>query len=180
MRVVIVLVLAVILSSCSVKKESFYLLNGAKEIQSSISYEGSLGVAKIELPEYLKSDKLAIKLSPNHIVFRDERWIDAFGEMLRERLIKFLKNSLHTQKVYKYPWKLDRVPQKVLKITVNEFIYDKSKGSVVLDADYNIGSKSAHFYKVLESGSDSEAIVEKMNRLFGELEREIVKFLDAL
>ena len=119
MRYAILLVLTLFLSSCSYKSDGYYLLNTAKAINHhKATYRGTLGVAKIELPDYLKGDRLAVKLTPNHIVYRDEKWIEGFGEMLRDRVIKFLKNSLHNQKIYKYPWKVDRVPQKVLKIKI--------------------------------------------------------------
>jgi len=122
-------VLAAILffAGCSVKEPGPYRYVSLE--QCEVAQPRDLGIEEVELPDY----------------FVDERFVYKEGTLLGylpQRIARDPADFLTRCAAKKlggcaYPWDCDKRPQKVVKIRIDEYYYDKDRGAVVLvlDAD---------------------------------------------
>ncbi|BCD61558.1 hypothetical protein NitYY0826_C0413 [Nitratiruptor sp. YY08-26] len=76
-----------------------------------------IGVADVELPDYLLIDKILVQEE-------SERFIDFAlagepDELLTKRLIAYLRSYLGNENVLHYPWEGDKVPRCIVKLHVD-------------------------------------------------------------
>jgi uncharacterized lipoprotein YmbA len=135
----------------------------------------SIGVKRVKLPLYMKSERLAIKDRDHHIVYRDDKWLGDLESFLTDRLISDIKRSLKKANVKGYPWSVDKRPFEVLEVEIEDFIYEE--GKVFLKAFWRVNDREFFFDEATKSQSDSDSIVDSMNTLFMKLEKRVIESL---
>ncbi len=185
MKTILLLCLTLIFSSCSIKSKSYYLLEGDKTILQTHPKPAVIGIAKIELPRYFNQNDLAVKASDNRVIFiQKANWISDMDEQLTTTLIRYLKRYFNTTDIFYYPWESEKKIQTIVKLRIENFIYQKQKGEVILDASWEIRggghSKAKFFHTQIPSADDSDAIVKAMDKAFAKLELQIARSLQSI
>ena len=173
---------ALFLGGCSIVGKNYYILLDTTPIEVlSISKSiSSIGVANIELPEYLLKGGIPIHDKAQNISFStSDFWGVAMDKELSNRLISYIQKRLNMPEVYNYPWGVRGVKiSSKLYLKISHFI--AKENIVYLDAswqwiDQNGDAKSYLFSKKVESKSENiKDVVEGMNHAFRKLEESIV------
>ncbi len=173
--------IGVILLGCSIRSQSYYLLEGTKNVQETRSLKQSVGIENITLPRYFDQANVAIKEGKNRISFLSSaHWVSHMNEHLTGVLISYLKHLFHTTDIYLYPWDVSKGVDKKVRIKIENFIYfDKY---VHLDASWEIvdkkGKKVAKFFHTkVSSSNNTKDIVRQMDVAFSAFEEAIAKSL---
>ncbi len=173
--------IGVFLLGCSIRSKGYYLLEGAKNVQTKRHLNQSIGIENITLPRYFNQANVAIKEGENRISFiSNAAWVSQMNEHLTGVLISYLKHYFNTSDVYLYPWDVSRGVDKKVHIMIESFIF--SGREVVLDASWEIvdkrGKKVAKFFHTkVPSSSDTKEIVKQMDVAFSQFEEAIARSL---
>ena len=176
MRHLIVIVISLFLIGCSGKKSQYLLPNST--IGSVKSIKTQIGVKKIELPSYLKNDKIVIK-EGLQIKRLNANFVTSADELFTNRAIKDFKKALNNPNVFLYPWDVDKKKGYIITIVIDEFIYEDSK--IHLSGSYYIKSSSekvlnsSNFDMYRVSSKEIDNILQNMSTLFDELIEQIAK-----
>ena len=162
----------------------YFVLAGAFD---NIEESGHLQIAieRIELPSYLQSQKIAIKISAHEIIYAEHyRW----AEELETSVAKIIRNRLrvnnHIKSVSVYPWKDSVEYDYRIRLIIHHFEGDY-QGNITLAADWKVVNKAGN---VLTNnteqltgfwdGSDYNQMVEGMNELLLQLCSKISEVLN--
>jgi cholesterol transport system auxiliary component len=122
--------------------------------------------------------KLTVAHSGSQITQLDSvLWAEDLDIGLTQRLISFLQKKFDQPNVFAYPWGVERQPDITVKLQINRFLAQGN--TVYLDASYsimNMRNKKSHahlFHVALQTGTEPEAIVNTMDKVFGKLEEDI-------
>lgn len=174
MRAFFIFLTLLLFIGCSAPKS--YILDNKNVSISHQTFNKSIGVKTIELPQYLLSREIPFLQNNNQIIYlKDKKWATYLDEHLTNRVVSTLQKSFNTPKVYKYPQNTSTKPDIIIQITINKFIADESE--VILDATCEREGKSRLFNikKPLNSKND---IIEGMNEAFSDLEKKLVQDLN--
>jgi cholesterol transport system auxiliary component len=145
----------------------------------------SIGVKKVTIPDYLYKREIAVAKTSSHITLLNNAvWGEDLDAGLTQRLISFLQKKFQEPRVYAYPWDLDRVPNVKVGVDITRFIAQGDH--VFLDANWEAENVSTHkrkaklFSTTVATRSDTDSIVEAMNRAFGQLEEDVAKGIKGL
>ncbi len=181
LKIFYTLILIILFSGCAMSSKNYYILSDTTPIKivpisKTIS---SVGVANIELPEYLLKGAIPMQKKSQKISFsKSDFWGVDMDKALSNRLVSYLQKRLNMPAVYNYPWGVrgQKVDTK-LYLKISHFI--AIENIVYLDAswqwiDKNGDTNSHLFSKKSESKSDDiEDVVKEMNTLFRKLEESI-------
>ncbi len=180
MRFIYILTIAAMLAGCSSKNSGFVLSkSGIPQIASS---KVQIGVQKVEVPDYLNSDKILIK-EGLEVKELNAQFAQTPAKLFTAQAISVLKKSLNNPNVFLYPWDVDKKRGYIIKIDIDDFLYQN--GKVVLSGSYYIKSadgiavKSSNFNLSKTAGKDSYEIIEKLSELYNNLLLEIAKNING-
>jgi len=137
-----------------------------------------IGVKKIEVPDYLMSDKILIR-DGNKLKELDASFATSIDSLLTSNAIKELKALLNDPNVVLYPWEAKSKRGYIIEIVIDDYIY--YNGSVHLSGSYYIKDakgnliSSKNFNLTNPSKEDADAIVETLGVLFDRLIKEIAQ-----
>lgn len=167
------------ITGCATKSH-YYVLSTATQPSLVVPSAKSIGVAQVILPSYMDKRKLTIARSGNQIVqLSSVIWAEDLDIGLTQRLISFLQKKFDQPDVFAYPWGVDRQPDIKVKLQINRFLAQGDK--VYLDANYLLVDMKRHkshaylFNTVLKTSTKPAAIVDTMDKAFGQLEEDIAK-----
>jgi uncharacterized lipoprotein YmbA len=169
------------LGGCSIRTKSYYLLDGAKEVNQQAVLKGSVGVETIVLPRYFSQSNVAIKSGENRVSFITQaHWVSNMNEQLTALLITYLKRYFKTTNVYLYPWDVSKHVTRKVSLKIEHFIYHDKR--VILDASWEIAEKGGQkiakfFHTEVASSEKTDDIVKHMDEAFSKLELAIAKSL---
>ena len=173
--------ISAIWTGCSIRTKSFYLLEGAQQIEKHAVLRGSVGIENIILPRYFRQGNIALKEDAHKVSFLSgAHWVSDMNEQLTSALISYLKHYFKSTDIYLYPWDVSQNVTRKVSIRVENFIYHDKQ--VHLDASWEIKSKDGikvakFFHLSLPSSSDTDSIVKQMDVAFSKLEAAIAKSL---
>lgn len=178
MRKNILLAILILLMTGCATKSHYYVLSTATQPADVYPSTKRIGVAQVILPSYMDKRKLTIARSGNQISQLDSvLWAEDLDIGLTQRLISFLQKKFKQPNVFAYPWGVERQPDIKVKLQINRFLAQGDK--VYLDANYLLidlkrhRSKAYLFSTALKTGIEPEAIVNTMDKAFGQLEEHI-------
>lgn len=179
-RVIAVIMIGLLMSGCSIRSKSYYLLDGNKELKQVAKLMGSVGIETITLPRYFNQSSVAMKEGENRVVFLSRaNWVSDMDEHLTGVLISYLKRHFNSTDIYLFPWDVSKNVERKVTIKIENFIY--TKGEILLDASWEIskkGVKTAKFFHIaVPSKSKSETIVKHMDEAYSALQVAIAKSL---
>jgi uncharacterized lipoprotein YmbA len=171
-----ILIFALFFTACTTKQSSFILPTPNQISVASIKTQ--VGVKKIELPEYLDSDKILVKNGYKLESIEADFATDA-SNLFTQKAITAFKRALNDPNVFLYPWDVDKKRGYIVEIKIDDYLYNKGEGVVNLNGTYYIkdaknrviASKNFNYSK--ESSSDVNSIVMSLNELFDNLIIEI-------
>jgi cholesterol transport system auxiliary component len=162
----------------------YYILSHASTPASTCTGQpGSIGVEKVEVPQYLFKRNIAVAASSSRITFlHNAVWAEALDEGLTRRLISFLQKKFQQPQVYGYPWGSDTAPRIKLHLVISRFIvegnYAYLDASIVIQALHGTKQRARLFTTTVPVREQTPTgIVEAMDRAFGKLEAEIARTL---
>ena len=162
---------------CSAPKN--YILDNINIQILNRTFNQSIGVKTIELPQYLLGREIPFLQNNNQLIYlKDKKWATYLDEHLTNRVVSTLQKSFNTPKVYKYPQNTSTKPDIIIQITINKFIANKS--DVILDATcVRVGSKKpkSRLFSIKKPLKSKEDVIDGMNRAFSDLERKLVEDL---
>ncbi len=176
------LALLFLATACTpVVKSDYYLLERQKRaVTDAVSTQMSIGVAQIEVPEYLLKREIAVLEGVKLHYLSGAKWGVDMQRFLTRRLIATLQQALHDPNVSAYPWQSDVMPKRIVHVQILRFI--KQDNTVVLEAAWRIASSQReHAYRfstTVPCTDDTQAIVTAMNRAFTALEKQIILTLE--
>jgi len=170
MRVFYIFLTLFIFIGCSAPKQ--YILDN-KNIQiSDKTFNHSIGVKMIELPQYLSEKEIPFLQNDNQIIYlKDKKWATYLDEHLTNRIVSTLQKSLNTPRIYKYPQNTSTKPDIIIQIIINKFIANKEK--VLLEATCTTNDKS-RLFSINKAISSKDDIITGMNKAFSTLEKELI------
>ena len=175
MRILLTLFLIFIYSGCTQKNS--YLLpttNYTKITTTNVQ----IGVKKVETPSYLDSDKILIKDGAK-VKEVGSTFVAPPSELLTNKVIRILKNSLNNPNVLLYPWDIKSKKGYIVEIKLDKFMYDS--GYAVVEGSYYIKRAnnelvvSKNFSKKVATSKDVESIVDSLSKLFDSVVIEIAQ-----
>ena len=137
-----------------------------------------IGVKKVELPSYVDRDKILIK-EGSKVTESDANFVDLPSELLTNRVITILKESLNNPNVLLYPWDVKSKKGYIVEIHLDKFMYDS--GYAVVEGSYYIkradGSlvESKNFRVTKPTKKEPQSIVKALSELFDSVVLEIAK-----
>jgi len=180
MKKIMIFLVGLFFVGCSIKSNSYYLLEGDKNIVQTHSFSGAIGVNIVELPRYFNQNNLAVKEGSNKVYFINQaHWISDMDEHLTKVLVAYLKRYFNTTDIYLYPWDVKKNVSKRVDIKIENFIYDGK--NVVIDASWEIdqkgASKAKFFHTFVEAKNDPDSIVKSMDKAFSKLQEQVARSL---
>ncbi|UFH58262.1 PqiC family protein [Sulfurovum mangrovi] len=176
---VLMSLLVLLMAGCATKSH-YYVLSTATQPAHVSPSTKTIGVAQVILPSYMDKRKLTVARTGNQIAQLDSAvWAEDLDIGLTERLISFLQKKFEQPNVFAYPWGVDRQPDMKVKLQINRFLAQGD--TVYLDANYLLIDLKRHtshaylFNTALKTSSEPSAIVNTMDRAFGELEEDIAE-----
>ncbi len=120
------------------KPVHFYVLHSVEKpfalSVSGVDFPGGLGVGVVELPEYLKTDKLVKRVSVDELEYAEyNRWAEPLATGLTRTLTENIRRLTHFQQVAMAPWRLADGHAYVLSVVVEDATLHP-EGKVVLSA----------------------------------------------
>jgi len=175
MRVLIVL-LALFFAGCSSKSATYLVPSAPTKNISTISTQ--IGVKKVEVPDYLLSDKIVIK-DGIKLSSLDANFASSIDSLLTENAIKSLKTSLADPNVFLYPWDVKSKKGVIVKIVIDDYLF--YEGAVHLKGSYFISNAkgsliaSKNFNIEANAQKDANSIVYALGGVFDRLMQEIAQ-----
>ena len=134
---------AFLLSGClglnrKAKPVHFYVLHSIEKTSCvnlpEVDFPGGLGIGVVELPEYLKTDKLVTRVSLDELEYSDyNRWAEPLATGLTRTLAENIRRLTHLSQVSMAPWRVAEGHAYVLNVLVEDATLNAG-GSVVLSA----------------------------------------------
>jgi uncharacterized lipoprotein YmbA len=169
----LLLVTLSIFTGCASKKS--YLLINNKIVQATKSYDKSIGIHTIKLPQYLMSKEIPYLVDESEILYlKNSMWGSYLDEHLTNRVVNTLQSALNSPKIYQYPQNSPVKPDTIIQITIHKFIADKN--SIKLEASWKTNGESKRFSTTVPIKSQDD-IIKGMNSAFKALE---IKLIDTL
>lgn len=184
-KIFFMFILLLSLGGC-MTSSNYYVLSIAPQPSTHYANKNrSIGVKKVNIPDYLYKREIAVAKTSSHITLLSGAvWGEDLDAGLTQRLISFLKKKFQQPSVYAYPWDLDRVPTLKVSMDITRFIAYKDK--VYLDANWEVVNTDTQKYvaklfsTTVATSSSADSIVEAMNRAFGQLEEDVAKGIKGL
>jgi uncharacterized lipoprotein YmbA len=169
----LLLVTLSIFTGCASKKS--YLLINNSVLQATNSYNKSIGIHTIKLPQYLMSKDIPYLLNDSEILYLTNAiWGSYLDEHLTNRVVNTLQSALNSPKVYQNPQNSPVKPDIIIQITIHKFIADKK--SIKLEASWEKNGNSKRFSTTVPIKSQDD-IIKGMNSAFKALEIKLVEDL---
>ena len=84
-------------------------------------FEGGLGVAVVEIPDYLRSSKLCIRVAQNEVAYAEyNRWAEPLDKGLTEILATNIQKIAGIMPPQTAPWKTSKGHDYVLRVSVED------------------------------------------------------------
>ncbi len=171
----ILITILLLLNSCT---SSIYLIGmDSLDKISTRNIKTSIGIAKIDMPQYLLSGKLAI-LKGNKIEYKsDAKWIGNIDKRLQKEIIRYIQERLPKSNITEYPWNISKLPNINIKIVITKFISNEEV--VELKSTYKIYNKKFdkrtiyQFNTIVKHKNSSEAVVKAMSQAFNSIYNKI-------
>ncbi len=176
MRYLYVILVILTISGCSSKSSSYLLPSDNLKVVATIKTQ--IGVKKIEVPNYLNSDKILIQ-EGSKVTEANSNFVAPPSELLTQKSIAILKSSLNNPNVWLYPWDIKEKKGYIVEIVLDKFIYKDAEAVVsgsyyIKDANGNL-LVSKNFIKQEPSKKDSKSIVNNLSTLFTKVVIEIAQ-----
>ena len=179
-----------IFSGCS-SKSNFYQLypkNGTGETsQTHRLHTKVIGIAEVDLPEYLDKPQIVTRLSSGRLnVNEEERWAGAFDRNIQSVLSKNLSAMLTQYSFLPKPWEEPIKEHYRIYLSVARFDADIKSGNVVFEGRWSLADPennrliTGEEIHMEEQGALTlDAMVEAQSRLLERLSRHIAKKLKS-
>jgi uncharacterized lipoprotein YmbA len=181
-KTTIVLTALLLLAGCSAKSSFYQLHPKAKEPARSQSTQASriIGIAEVEIPEYLNKPEIVTRLSPGRLsVHQEQRWAGSLAKNLQSVLQANLSSMLPRYTFLSYPWEEPITDSYRLYLTIDRFDGDPN-GLVTLKGRWSLVDRNEDrvlfaesFNETLQGGASLDAIVDTQSRMLYKLSRRI-------
>ncbi len=132
-----------------------------------------IAIEEMEIPNYLKQDHIAV-MREGKITFLSQRWIEPLSLILKKDLISFFMKE-KSLGVVEYPWQKEIKTKAVIKIVIEDFIYENKK--VVLKGYYLLKKEDKTYKKLFsyqkKCTKNPDKIVKTMQKLYKKLLQDI-------
>ena len=186
MRSALMFVFALLLVACGSTPQTDYYLLTADADRSSELRGPTLGIAELNLAEYLRRPELVTLQSSNRLhVDPYRRWAEPLDDGMRRTLALNLSALLGSDGVRNMPWPRDWVPQWLLRVSIARM--DVGQESIELVAVWSLqDGRRAHAAVEhtsrlgrARSGDSADSIAADMSQSLLALSQEIVASIDA-
>jgi len=178
----------VIFSGCS-SKSNFYQLypqtEQEKSMQTSRLHKKIIGIAEVDLPEYLDKPQIVTRLSSGRLnVNEEERWAGALDKNIQSVIAKNLSGILPQYTFLSKPWEEPLRENYRIYLSVARFDADIKSGDVVFEGRWSLSDpennrlitgEEVHFKE--QGALTLDAMVKAQSRLLERLSRHIAKKL---
>lgn len=180
--------LALLLTGCGNSPVNNYYLLSAHEFTAPSGETPALGVGPIEIPEYLKRERMIYNRAGNTLqVASVDLWSEPLDDGIQRVLLLNLAGLLNTQDVQSFPWHSKRAPQYGVKVNVLQL--DAVSQKVQLTAEWLVyrpaGSEAVQRrVSQLQSSlptdtNDAEQVAAAYSELFYQLSEIIAAAITA-
>jgi len=172
----LLLITLLIFTACSTKQVAYTL--ESNKVHAITSTKVQIGVKKIEVPEYLNSNKILVK-EGNRIKELDANLISTPDSLFTQQAIILLKRKLNDPNVFLYPWDVKEQKGYIVAITIDDYLY--SHGYVYLQGSYFIKQArgrtlvAKNFSFKRASSNKADDIIKSLEELFTHLIDEIAQ-----
>jgi uncharacterized lipoprotein YmbA len=174
----------VLLTGCSTKS-NFYQMHPKAREKSGDSRQNSkviIGIAKVEVSEYLDKPEIVTRLSAGRLsVHEKERWVGSFAKNLQSVLQHNLSAMLPRYALVAYPWEEPLSDRYRIYLTIDRFDGDAA-GMVTLSGRWSLVDReddrviiAERINDRLQGGTSLDAIVDTQSRLLYTLSRHIAQ-----
>ena len=176
MRYIFIILLTLFFSACSTKESSFIL--PTTNVVTLKSIKTQIGVKKINVPDYLNSDKILVK-NGSKLESIDANFASSADSLFTQKAIVTLKKALNNPNVFLYPWEVSKKKGYIVEINIDDYLY--SNGMVNLNGTYYIKNANGqvisakNFAYSKPANKDANSIVNALNELFNNLIIEIAQ-----
>lgn len=187
----ILLLPIVILQGClnlnpKVQPVHFYALEATAEGDPKAPLKptcaGIIGILPVQIPTYLKSNKLLLELNPPEIRYEEyHRWSEPLGEGFGRIIAENLRTLFPEGRFLNAPWR-EKTPQFTLSVTLQDFhmshvnALQASAQISLLDGGKIVKTQMSSFEIHLASSSPS-SYVEALSELGESISEEVAKLL---
>ncbi len=180
-----------VFSGCS-SKSNFYQLYPqsvqAKSTQTSHIRKKVIGIAEVDLPEYLDKPQIVTRLSSGRVnVNEEERWVGALDKNMQAVIAQDLSAMLPQYSFLPKPWEEPIKEHYRIYLSVARFDADIKSGNVVFDGRWSLAEPennrliAGEEIHLEEQGALTfDAMVEAQSRLLERLSRHIAKKLNSV
>jgi uncharacterized lipoprotein YmbA len=130
-----------LLTGCS-SKSNFYQLHTSQTApvnKTTHLKRTVIGVAEVELPEYLDKSEVVTRLSQGRLqVNETERWAGAFDKNIQSVLTKNLSRLLLQYSFISYPWNEPVKEKYRIYLSIDRFDGDTTTGMVMLEGRWTL------------------------------------------
>lgn len=183
LKIVLAAILSLLLlAGCSAKSSFYQLQPKVKEsTKTSRQHKGAvIGIAEVEIPEYLDKPEMVTRLSAGRLsIHQEERWAGSFPENLQTVLKQNLAAMLPGDTFLSYPWEEPVSDNYRIYVTIDRFDGDRA-GLVTLEGRWSLVDRNAsrvlyaeQIHDRLQGGTSLDAIVDTQSRLLYRLSRRI-------
>lgn len=161
---------------CSSRRVEYTLT--PSNIASISNTTQTIGVAKVEVPQYLNRDKITIQ-EGNILKEINANFAAIPTKLLTQNAILSLKRALNNPNVFRYPWDFKAKSGLIVKIVLDEFSY--RDGSVIVSGSYyiknaqNVTLSEKNFSYTKVCSSNSNDIVVTLSELFYQVVLEVAQ-----
>lgn len=174
-----------LLAGCSSKSNFYQLHPNVKEGRSghSTMRHKVIGIAEVEVSEYLDKPQIVTRLSEGRIeVHEEERWAGTFPKNIQYVLKDNLSRMIPKYTFIAYPWEEPLSDVYRVYLTIEKFDGDTATGTVVLKGRWSLVGQNDNVVLVSETFDYSEkgkigleGMVDTQSRLLERLSRRIAK-----
>jgi len=173
-----------IFAGCS-SKSNFYQLqpNSGESIENSTrSRHTVVGIAAVEMPDYLTKSELVTRMSAGRLkVHNEEVWAGSLAKNIQSVLQQNLSNLLPSKTFLTYPWEEPIDDKYRIYITIDRFDGYEG-GNVALKGRWSLVNKEENSIVYGESinynaqgGATLDALIHTQSRLLDKLSRRIAQ-----
>ncbi len=168
----VVLVLMLLFAGCGTK--SYYFIAPPKP--AHVHQEAcTIGVTDVQLPEYALVGKLLYRDGVRAGYMEDFIFAQDPQELFTDTTISYLRRAFPKAQVLGYPWDVRSQPDRIVRIVIEEFYYDRARHSLVLQGVVHIGSQRSGFTLHQAVGSSLQTALD---RIMARYLREIATAVD--
>ena len=156
--------------------------------QNSASDKGlSLGIGPIKFPGYLDRQEIVVRSAQNRFdVSENDRWAEPLDENFSRVLSQNLSALLRTDRIFPYPWPLNKKPSYQIEIEVLRFEANNARDAqlfarwAVSDGDKKIISQRESRAVRQAKDKSTEGSVAALSETLGDFSREIADAVRAI